>query len=262
MRIAIRNRPPGHWRRRAHRGGVAEPAATNGAERAARPAGGAAGIALALVMCALAGAAAPVGAQTETPAATRDTIPRRSVGALRPGDLLKVVVFRDRELTGEYAIDAGGFVQIPGLGVIEAAGLDPTQVTERLRDALIERGFARPEISVQPLIRVSVLGEVRTPNVYPVDPGTSLLQLLTLAGGPSDRANLRDTRVIRDGRAFQVDLESALRGSAAGRIVLYSNDVIVVGRRRGFTAENLGVTASAVSIVVALLNVIFLIRQQ
>jgi polysaccharide export outer membrane protein len=188
-------------------------------------------------------------------------VPRRSVGALRPGDVLKIAVFRDKELTGEYPIDARGYVQIPGLGVIKAAGLDPTDVTDRLRLALVERGFARPEISVQPLIRVSVLGEVRAPNVYPVDPGTSLLQLLTVAGGPTDRARLQDTRVIRDGRAFRVDMDGGLRGSAAGRIVLYSNDVVVVGRRRGFTSENLGLTLTAASLVLAVLNIAFLVRR-
>jgi len=221
--------------------------------------GGASAAVLALV--ALTALAAPARAQTPVPAPS-DTLAQRSVGALRPGDVLKIVVFRDKELSNEYPIDSRGYVQIPGLGVIKAAGLDPTEVTDRLRLALVERGFARPEISVQPLIRVSVLGEVRSPNVYPVDPGTSLLQLLTVAGGPTDRARLQDTRVIRDGRAFRVDMESALRGSAAGRVVLYSNDVVVVGRRRGLTNENLGLTLTAASLVIAVLNIAFLVRNR
>lgn len=199
--------------------------------------------------------------QTPVPQPTMTDTVRRSVGALRPGDVLKIAVFRDKELSADYPIDARGYVQIPGLGVIKAAGLDPTEITDRLRLALIERGFARPEISVQPLIRVSVLGEVRSPNVYPVDPGTSLLQLLTVAGGPTDRARLQDTRVIRDGQAFRIDMESGLRGSAAGRVVLYSNDVVVVGRRKGFTSENIGMTATVASLVLAVLNIAFLVRQ-
>lgn len=218
-----------------------------------------------LVVAALAATALVVPesarAQTPVPVPPVDTTQRRQVGALRAGDVLKIVVFRDKELSGEYPIDARGFVQIPGLGVIQVAGLDPTEVSDRLKLALVERGFARPEISVQPLIRVSVLGEIRSPNVYPVDPGTSLLQLLTVAGGPTDRARLRDTRVIRDGQAFKVDMESALQGSAAGRIVLYSNDVIVVGRKRGLTTDNLGITLTAASLVLAVLNIAFLVRQ-
>jgi polysaccharide export outer membrane protein len=212
----------------------------------------------ALALCA---SAASLGAQTlPPPRSVTDTTPQRSVGALRPGDVLKIAVFRDKELSGDYPIDARGYVQIPGLGVIKAAGLEPTDVTDRLKLALVERGFARPEISVQPMIRVSVLGEVRSPNVYPVDPGTSLLQLLTVAGGPTDRARLKETRVIRDGRAFKVDMDAGLRGSAAGRIVLYSNDVVVIGRKRGFTTENLGLTLTAASLVLAVLNIAFLVR--
>ena len=189
-----------------------------------------------------------------------DTVPPRSVGVLRPGDLLRIAVFRDKELSGDYPIDARGYVQIPGLGVIKAAGLEPTDVTDRLRLALVERGFARPEISVQPLIRVSVLGEVRSPNVYPVDPGTSLLRLLTVAGGPTERAKLKETRVIRDGRAFRVDMESGLKGSAAGQIVLYSNDVVVVDRKKGLTGENLGLTLTAASLLLTVLNIAFMLR--
>jgi len=194
------------------------------------------------------------------PRSLSDTTPQRSVGVLRPGDVLKIAVFRDKELSGDYPIDARGYVQIPGLGVIKAAGLEPTDVTDRLKLALVERGFARPEISVQPMIRVSVLGEVRSPNVYPVDPGTSLLQMLTVAGGPTDRARLKDTRVIRDGRAFKVDMDAGLKGSAAGRIVLYSNDVVVVARKKGLTGENLGLTLTAASLVLAILNIAFLVR--
>ena len=194
------------------------------------------------------------------PAPAQDTLPSRRVGVLRPGDLLKIAVFRDKELSGDYPIDARGYVQIPGLGVIKAAGLEPTDVTDRLRLALVERGFARPEISVQPMIRVSVLGEVRSPNVYPVDPGTSLLQLLTVAGGPTDRAKLKETRVIREGQAFRVDMEAGLKGSAAGRIVLYSNDVVVVGRKKGLTGENLGITLTVASLALTILNIAFLVR--
>jgi polysaccharide export outer membrane protein len=205
---------------------------------------------------------APASAQNvpPPPAPVQDTLPGRRVGVLRPGDLLKIAVFRDKELSGDYPIDARGYVQIPGLGVIKAAGLEPTDVTDRLRLALVERGFARPEISVQPMIRVSVLGEVRSPNVYPVDPGTSLLQLLTVAGGPSERARLKDTRVIRDGQAFRVDMEAGLNGSAAGRIVLYSNDVVVVGRKKGLTGENIGLTLTAASLLLTILNIAFLVR--
>lgn len=210
--------------------------------------------------------AAPRPVTAQSPAATT-SIPApndslaRSVGVLRPGDVLEIIVYRDKELSNKYLIDSRGFVQIPGLGVVQAAGLDPTQVKARLVDSLRARGFERPELSVQPLVRVSVLGEVRAPNLFPVDPGTSLLQLLTLAGGPTPNADLRKARVIRDGRAFTVDLESALGGGAAGRIVLYSNDYLIVPKKTGFTRENLGLVLSGVGVLLTIVNVAVSLRR-
>lgn len=194
------------------------------------------------------------------PPAPRDTA-LRSVGTLRPGDVLDIVVYREKELSNKYLIDSRGFVQIPGLGVVQAAGLGPTEVKAALEEKLRERGFERPELSVQPLVRVSVLGQVRTPGLYPVDPGTSLLQLITLAGGPGDNADLRKTRVVRDGRAYTVDLEGALAGSSAGRIVLYSNDYVVVPRRTGLTRENLAFAFGIASTLLTVINLIVTLRR-
>jgi polysaccharide export outer membrane protein len=184
----------------------------------------------------------------------------RSVGVLRPGDAVKIAVFRDTELTGEYLIDSRGQLQIPGLGVIQAAGLDPDQLKTSIRQALIQLGTTNPQIAVQPLVRVSVLGEVRAPALYPVDPGISLIQLLTIAGGPTPNANLRRTRVVREGHVFEVDLESALTGSASGRIVLYSNDVVVVPKKTGFTRETLQLVLSMTTAALSIATFIFMKR--
>ena len=197
------------------------------------------------------------GQDTTRASYVRDSL-SRSVGTLRAGDAVRIAVFRDKELTGEYLIDSRGQLQIPGLGVIQAAGLDPDQLKRSIRSALIQLGTTDPQISVQPLVRVSVLGEVRAPALYPVDPGVSLIQLLTIAGGPTPNANLKRTRVVREGRVFEVDLESALTGSASGRVVLYSNDVVVVPKKTGFTRESvsfiLGLTTTALSIATLLLT--------
>jgi len=125
----------------------------------------------------------------------------RSVGVLRPGDALKITVWREKELSGEYLIDARGLVQIPGLGDIVVAGLTPMEVKARLSEQLVRRGIVSPEIAVQPVIRVSVLGEVRTPGLLSVEPGTNLIHLITLAvGRPSARTCGRCVSFGRGGR--------------------------------------------------------------
>lgn len=203
------------------------------------------------MVLALASICRSASAQDTVQNTPRDTA-GRNVGVLRSGDVVRVVVFREKDLTGEFLIDSHGDLQIPGLGIIRAAGLDPTQLRESLRASLQRHGFTDPEISVQPLVRVSVLGEVKNPALYPVDPGISLIQLLTIAGGPTPNANLSRTRVVREGRVFEVNLQTALAGSASGRVVLYSNDVVVVPRRSGFSRDDLtfllGLTSTAVTI--------------
>ncbi len=82
-----------------------------------------------------------------------------------PGDGLKIAVWGEKDLSGEYLIDARGLVQIPGLGDIVVAGLTPMEVKARLSEQLVRRGIVAPEISVQPVIRVSVLGRGPEPGV-------------------------------------------------------------------------------------------------
>ena len=186
----------------------------------------------------------------------------RSVGVLRPGDALKITVWREKELSGEYLIDARGLVQIPGLGDIVVAGLTPMEVKARLSEQLVRRGIVSPEIAVQPVIRVSVLGEVRTPGLLSVEPGTNLIHLITLAGGPTERANMRSVRVIRAGRPYEVDLQSALAGSSAGRVVLFSNDVVFLDRKRGLTRENLSFGMNVLTALLSIVSVITVVQNR
>ncbi|MGQ0713303.1 MAG: polysaccharide biosynthesis/export family protein [Gemmatimonadaceae bacterium] len=204
---------------------------------------------------------APVPPVDTTAVAVRDTI-TRSVGVLRSGDALKIAVWREKELNGEYLIDARGIVQIPGLGDIMVAGLTPPQVKDRLSEQLVQRGIESPEISVQPVIRVSVLGEVRTPGLQSVEPGTNLIHLITLAGGPTERANMREVRVIRNGVPYEVDLQSALAGSPAGLVVLYSNDVVFLDRKRGLTRENLSFGMNVLTALLSVVSVITVLQNR
>jgi protein involved in polysaccharide export with SLBB domain len=211
-------------------------------------------------------ATAPDAGARPAAAGIQDTLPppRGTVagpgvptGTLRTGDILALKVYRDSELSGSYLIEANGYVQIPGLGTIRAAGLRPDQVTQSMIEAMRSKGFREPELAVRPMIRISVLGQVRLPMLYSIDPGLSLLQLITMAGGPTDRADLKRTRVIRDGKAYVVDIEAALHGSASGRVALYSNDVVFIPPKRGLTQQNVqfivGITAAGLALVTTIL---------
>ncbi len=210
---------------------------------------------LLLLLCA-------VSLEGQNPPALMDTVREQNVGVLRPGDALRILVFRDPALSGEFPIDSRGYVQIPGLGDILVGGLTPFAARERLREQMLARGISRePELALQALLRVSVLGEVRAPGPFAVEPGTTLLQVLTRAGGPSERADLRKAQVVRDGKAIRVDLQSALAGSVAGRYSLFSNDVLYVPRKTGLNRENIGFLASMVGALVSVVTLVATLRR-
>ena len=186
--------------------------------------------------------------------AQQDSLPPRpaNVGVVRPGDALQLAVFGEPDLSGEFPIDSRGIVQIPGLGDIPVAGLSPYEVKDRLREHLVARGNLEPSLAVHLLLRVAVLGEVRAPGPFAIEPGASLLQLLSRAGGPTERADMSKAQVVREGRAVQVDLQSALSGSVTGRYVLNSNDVLYIPRKRGLTRETWSIILSSTTALLAL----------
>lgn len=182
----------------------------------------------------------------------------RRVGVLHSGDLIKLNVFRSKEFSSDYIIDSDGRLVIPGLGALAAAGIEPRELENRVRDLLTCRGIV-PDVSLQAQIRVSVTGEVRNPAVYPAEPGISVLRLLTMAGGATQNADLSKTTVIREGRTYRVDLNRALNGDASGSVILNSNDVVVVPKKTGFNRNDLsfvlgiaGVLLSAANVMVTL----------
>ncbi|MDB4907311.1 MAG: hypothetical protein JWO05_2095 [Gemmatimonadetes bacterium] len=192
-----------------------------------------------------------------------DTTGARNVGALRSGDLLKINVFRLKEFSGDYIIDSQGRIVIPGLGIVRTTGLQPPQVEARLRGLLECRGYSQDAsvLSVQPQVRISVLGEVRNPGLFPVDPGVGLLQVITLAGGETGAADLSHTRVVREGRTYTVDLRGALNGAPTGQIALNSNDVVVVPKKKGFSREDASFTFGALSTLFSIVSIIVTLRR-
>jgi polysaccharide export outer membrane protein len=131
--------------------------------------------------------------------------------------------------------------------------MTPAQVDRAIHDALLKT-YTDPSFSVTIQIRVSIGGEVRSPNIYAVEPGTTTLQLLTIAGGGTERADLRHAKVLRGGESYEVNLEAALSGNQSGNIVLFSNDAVIVGKRGGLTRENVGFILSGLSAIFTIVN--------
>jgi polysaccharide export outer membrane protein len=110
------------------------------------------------------------------------------------GDLLHIDVFDVPELSRDVRVtdtDDIGYPLIPGK--VSVAGLTPFQLESKLEQLLVENGLvSHPQVSVfvkeQTSQPVTVVGAVRTPIVYQVIRPTTLLEVLSVAGGISDDA--------------------------------------------------------------------------
>ena len=222
---------------------------------------------LVTALCALATALAICGgpANAQDPVTTALPAPAdtiiRPVGPVRPGDVLQLRVLGEEGVTGEYIIDNEGVVTIPGVGTIRLANLPPRQA-RMLLDREIRTRFANPEFSADFRIRVYVLGAgVANPGPFVVEPGTTFLQVLAIAGGQTDRADLRRTTVNREGRTYPVDLAAGLAGGHVGQLPVFSNDVVVVPARGGFTRENISFALSLLGTALTLVTLIVSLRR-
>ncbi|MFO7589001.1 MAG: polysaccharide biosynthesis/export family protein [Gemmatimonadota bacterium] len=174
--------------------------------------------------------------------------------ALQPGDAVRVRVWREGDLSGEFQVDQRGVVTLPLLGEREITGMHPDSLRDRLVVEYREY-LQNPSVEVTLLRRISVLGEVRLPGLYALDGTMTLADAIARAGGLTPDGKQDDIRLLRDGIEIRTDLGTEfLVGSAD----LRSGDQIVV-TRKGWLARNPGalvgsLIAAAAVITTALIN--------
>ena len=186
----------------------------------------------------------PVAAQAPSPAAAAPT--------LRPGDAVRVTVWRQPDLTGEFAVATDGTLSHPLYREVRVAGVPLGDVEARLRTFLLQFE-ASPRFVVEPLFRVAVGGEVARPNLYYLRPGTSLAQAVALAGGPTDRGRWDRVRLLRGPRQERFDLTTPA-GQTDFPVV--SGDQILVERRRAVFRDYLAPLITVVGATAAVVNAV------
>ncbi|MGH7459615.1 MAG: polysaccharide biosynthesis/export family protein [Longimicrobiales bacterium] len=186
----------------------------------------------------------PLRASAQTP----ETAP-----VLRAGDVIQIRVWRNPELSGEFAITDRGTLAHPLYSEIRAAGREITEIREDLR-AFLSNYLEKPNFVVEALFPVLVGGEVRLPNVYKLTSETTVARAVSLAGGPTTMGRLDRVILRRDGRRQVVDLASE---QASDDFVIRSGDEIIVTGRANVFRDYI---APSASIVAALATVYRLIN--
>jgi polysaccharide export outer membrane protein len=175
-----------------------------------------------------------------------------SLSGLNPGDQVRIAVWRNPEFSGDFIIAPNGTISHPLYREIQVVGVPLPTVEDRLR-VFLTKYIANPQFVIQPLMKIIVGGEVRSPNVYSVPPETTIAQAIALAGGPTERGNAQKLRVIRDGQEIVVDLTKA--DSDVARLQIRSGDQILMPRRSARFRDYVVPILSGAAALAAIVNI-------
>lgn len=133
---------------------------------------------------------------------------------LGANDRIRLIVFGETTLSGEFAIDSSGRVALPLIGEIAATGLTVRQFEERVEEALRDGYLNDPRVSAEVLNfrPFYILGEVMRPNQYPYTANLSVLNAVATAGGFTPLAD--QTRVFIKRAGSDVEEQVALTPEA------------------------------------------------
>jgi protein involved in polysaccharide export with SLBB domain len=171
---------------------------------------------------------------------------------LRPGDLIRVAVWREEDLSGEFPINERGIIVLPLLGERNVTGIP----LDTLRDVLLEeyrKQLRNPSIQITPLRRVMVLGAVTKPGLQEVDPTITLAGAIALAGGPTPAGDMRRISVVRDGTTLQ---NRAAMEAKLSSIDIRSGDQIFVGQRSWLERNSTVAVSSGISVALFFLSML------
>lgn len=148
-----------------------------------------------------------LGACQSGPAPAGNPGPAVSTGAQAPayrlgnGDSVRVTVFGEDSLSGDFEVDGAGNISMPLIGSVSAAGLTIQQFEQQVESQLRAGYLNEPRVSaeVTNYRPYYILGEVERPNEYPYSSGLTIMNAVAAAGGFTYRANRKFVFVTSEG---------------------------------------------------------------
>ncbi len=146
---------------------------------------------------------------------------------LAPGDKVRVTVFGEDKLSGEYQIDNAGSLSLPLAGTIRGAGLTKPELENALTKKLQGEYLRSPKVTVEVtnFRPFYVLGEVSKPGEYPYRSGLNVLSAIAIAGGATYRASTSKVMIQRAGATEMTEYPQATM------VLVLPGDVVRVPER-------------------------------
>ncbi|MEL6978556.1 MAG: polysaccharide biosynthesis/export family protein [Pseudomonadota bacterium] len=144
---------------------------------------------------------------------------------LDSGDRLRIIVYGEDDLSGEFEVDQSGSISFPLIGTVPGAGLSQraleAELTTRLRDGYLNQ----PRVSVEVLNYrpFFIIGEVNKPGSYPYQARLTVNQAVAVAGGFTYRADERDIEIKR--------ADGGLMEDVGGGTVVLPGDTVRIKER-------------------------------
>jgi len=153
----------------------------------------------------------------------------RAAYTLGPGDQVRIIVFGEDNLTGEFRVNDSGNIALPLVGSVHAAGLASSGLEAAVGAALRRDNLVRhPSVAVEVIAYrpIYVLGEVNKPGQYAYQPGMTVVTAVAVAGGFTYRAIEGYAAIVRTANG------TAVEGRASRQSFVQPGDVITVFERR------------------------------
>jgi protein involved in polysaccharide export with SLBB domain len=128
-------------------------------------------------------------------------------------DRIRVTIFRQPELSGQFALDGQGSVALPLVGNVQASGLTTRELEDEIERRLqSEHYLVNPQVGVEPLVYrpFYVLGEVNRPGSYEYRSDINVVSAVALAGGYTYRAKTSSASIERGGCSFPAKVDTVV----------------------------------------------------
>lgn len=171
---------------------------------------------------------------------------------LKPLDGIRITIFNIPEsVSGEYYVLENNTLKLPFLDPID----NNSKPYEVLKNEITEKYnsiYRTPELSIEPLFRVNVLGEVRNPGTYYITGIETITDVIGIAGGQTQDSDLSEVIVTRNNSEITIDMEEILEdGATENDIKILPGDKIYVTQIWFGGARNTSVILSAFAAVIA-----------
>jgi protein involved in polysaccharide export with SLBB domain len=206
----------------------------------------------------LAAASGDGGARTRNAMLAASIRQRLRDGDFQPGDRVVLTVTSEMLHTDTLVVRSGRILELPGKISLPLAGVLRSELEERVTTEVLKYVKAQ-QVTVTPLTRIGVLGEVARPGYFALRSDVPLTDAIMAAGGPTIAADVERTIVRRGSQEYRTTDETRLavsRGMTLDQFGLSAGDELVVGKQRPFIGtrvlSTVGALASLAAIFVAL----------